>query len=298
MPIPFVHHFDYEYGRLDRLSPLVHRVIANNPGPFTFTGTGVYIIGDQNVAVIDPGPDMQAHREALWTALEGKTVTHVLVTHHHIDHSPLAKPLAEAHGCLVHGYGLQAREPEGGEVRLEAGDDLTFQPDVELRCGDIVKGDGWTIEAIHTPGHTSNHLCYALAEENILFSGDHIMGWSTSVVSPPDGHMGDYLDSLERVLARGFKQLWPTHGTSIDDPKTFISAYIAHRHARETQILGAIDDGHAIISDMVASIYKDVDKRLHPAAAHSVLAHLIHMEETGRVKTDRKASLKSRYSRT
>jgi len=296
MTIPFVRTFDFEYGRCDQLSPLVHRVIANNPGPFTYTGTGVYIIGDQNVAVIDPGPDTAQHKQALWAALEGKTVTHVLVTHHHIDHSPLAQPLAKAHGCKVHGYGVQARKPEGGDVRLEAGDDLTFKPDFELRCGDIIKGDGWTVEAIHTPGHTSNHLCYALKEENILFSGDHIMGWSTSVVSPPDGHMGDYLDSLERILIRDFKQLWPTHGTSIDDPKTFISAYIAHRHTREAQILSAIENGHSKITDMVASIYKDVDKRLHPAAAHSVLSHLIHMEETGRVTTSGEGGLKGHYA--
>ena len=190
MAIPFVRNFEFEYGRCDQLSPLIQRVIADNPGPFTYTGTGVYIIGGESVVVIDPGPNTENHRAALWKALEGRTVSHVLVTHHHMDHSPLAKPLAAAHGCDVHGYGLQMREPEGGEVRLEAGDDLTFRPDVELRDGDVIKGEGWTLEALHTPGHTSNHLCFALQEENILFSGDHIMGWSTSVVSPPDGHMG------------------------------------------------------------------------------------------------------------
>lgn len=295
MAIPFVRNFEFEYGRCDQLSPLTQRVIADNPGPFTYTGTGVYIIGGESVAVIDPGPNTENHRAALWKALEGRKVTHVLVTHHHMDHSPLAKPLAAAHGCEVHGYGLQMREPEGGEVRLEAGDDLTFRPDVELRDHDIIKGDGWTLEALHTPGHTSNHLCFALQEENILFSGDHIMGWSTSVVSPPDGHMGDYLSSLERVKARNFKRIWPTHGTSIDNPTEFVSEYIAHRYIREDQILDAIKDGLKTITDMVASIYKDVDKRLHPAAAHSVLAHLIHMEETGRVTSNCAGGLKSEY---
>ena len=295
MAIPFVRNFEFEYGRCDPLSPLVQRVIADNPGPFTYTGTGVYIIGNESVAVIDPGPDTPNHREALWKALEGRTVSHVLVTHHHMDHSPLAKPLAAAHGCKVYGYGLQMREPEGGEVRLEAGDDLSFMPDVEMRDGDVVKGKGWTLEALHTPGHTSNHLCFALLEENILFSGDHIMGWSTSVVSPPDGHMGDYLKSLERVKARNFTRIWPTHGTSIDAPTEFVSEYIAHRYIREDQILAAIKEGLHSISDMVASIYKDVDKRLHPAAAHSVLAHLIHMEETGRVKSSGAGGLKSDY---
>lgn len=295
MAIPFVRNFEFEYGRCDQLSPLTQRVIADNPGPFTYTGTGVYIIGGESVAVIDPGPNTENHRAALWKALEGRKVSHVLVTHHHMDHSPLAKPLAAAHGCEVHGYGLQMREPEGGEVRLEAGDDLTFRPDVELRDHDIIKGDGWTLEALHTPGHTSNHLCFALQEENILFSGDHIMGWSTSVVSPPDGHMGDYLSSLERVKARNFNRIWPTHGTFIDNPTEFVSEYIAHRYIREDQILDAIKNGLKTITDMVASIYKDVDKRLHPAAAHSVLAHLIHMEETGRVTSNCAGGLKSEY---
>ncbi|WP_371397510.1 MBL fold metallo-hydrolase [Fretibacter rubidus] len=296
MAIPFVRDFDFEYGTCVQISPNVQRVIADNPGPFTYTGTGVYIIGGKNVAVIDPGPTTEAHMAAIDKALEGRTVTHVLVTHHHIDHSPLAKPLATQHGCRVYGYGLQARTPVGGEIRLEAGDDLTFQPDEELRCGDIIKGDGWTVEAIHTPGHTSNHLCYALHEENILFSGDHIMGWSTSVVSPPDGHMGDYLDSLNRILDRDFTRIWPTHGPAIEEPEVFVREYINHRHKREEQILAAISAGLHSISDMVAQIYKDVDKRLHPAAAHSVLAHLIHMTETGRVKTDGGAGLKAHYT--
>lgn len=297
MSIPFVKIFEFEYGRCDQISPLVQRVIADNPGPFTFTGTGVYIIGDTSVAVIDPGPDTPKHREALWKALEGRTVSHVLVTHHHLDHSPLAGPLAEYHGCDVHGYGLQIRKPEDGEEALEAGDDLSFMPDIEIRDGAVIKGKDWTLEVLHTPGHTSNHLCFALLEEDILFSGDHIMGWSTSIVSPPDGHMGDYLNSLERVQARHFTRIWPTHGTSIDAPTKFITEYIAHRHKREDQILAAINSGLHSIGDMVASMYKDVDKRLHPAAAHSVLSHLIHMEEAGRVRADGAGGLKGEYHR-
>jgi len=180
MTIPFVKTFDFEYGVVAQLSPLVQRVIADNPGPFTYTGTGVFIIGDKSVCVIDPGPTTPDHIAAIDHALEGRTVSHVLVTHHHVDHSPLAKPLAKKHGCQVYGFGVQPVPPQDGEVRLEAGDDLSFQPDVEIRNGHIIRGDGWTMEAIHTPGHTSNHLCYALQEENTLFSGDHIMGWSTS----------------------------------------------------------------------------------------------------------------------
>ena len=220
----------------------------------------------------------------------------MLVTHHHIDHSPLASPLAEEHGCKVYGYGLQPKPPQGGEVRLEAGDDLAFKPDVEIRDGHLIEGDGWTIEAIHTPGHTSNHLCFALQEENTLFSGDHIMGWSTSVVSPPDGDMGDYLASLTRVLERNFSIVRPTHGAEITSVRPFIQAYIDHRLKREAQILGAIESGLSSISDIVAKLYHDVDKRLHPAAAHSVLSHLIHLRKTGRVIASGTDSLKQTYT--
>ena len=295
MSIPFVKTFDFEYGVAAQLSPLVQRVVADNPGPFTYTGTGVYIIGDKNVAVIDPGPTTPNHMAALDKALEGRTVTHVLVTHHHIDHSPGAAPLAAKHNCNVYGYGKQVTPPEGGEIRLEAGDDLSFKPDEEIRHGDIIHGDGWTIEAIHTPGHTSNHMCFALKEENILFSGDHIMGWSTSVVSPPDGHMGDYLNSLEDVRSRQFSTIWPTHGPAITEPGAFVDAYIAHRHTREAQILGALDKGLTNIKDIVKELYADINPRLHPAAAHSVLSHLIYLYETGRVTCDGTPSLRSEY---
>ena len=294
--IPFVRQFEFEYGKVAQLSPLVRRVVADNPGPFTYTGTGVYIVGTDEVCVIDPGPTSEAHMAAIDAALEGLTVTHILVTHHHLDHSPLAAPLAAKHGCKVYGYGIQSPLPENGEMRLEAGDDLSFQPDIEVADGDIIKGKDWTIEAIHTPGHTSNHMCYALAEENLLFSGDHIMGWSTTVISPPDGDMGDNLDSLQRVLERDFDIIWPTHGPAIKDVRTFVQSYIDHRFKREAQILDAISGGKSTIMEMVAAMYVDVDKRLHPAAAHSVLAHIIHMVKTGRVLCDGNPSLRAAYS--
>lgn len=297
MAIPFVRSFDFDYGVPTQVSPLVQRIIADNPGPFTYTGTGVYIIGDKNVCVIDPGPITDNHVAALTKALAGRNVTHVLVTHHHMDHSPMAKPLAAEHGCLVYGFGVQPLPPQGGEVRLEAGDDLSFKPDVEIRNGYIIKGDGWTMEAIHTPGHTSNHLCYALHEENTLFSGDHIMGWSTSVVSPPDGHMGDYLTSLNTILDRDFDIIRPTHGPEISEVRPFVQAYIDHRRNRETQIMDALDSGLDKIADIVAKLYKDVDKRLHPAAAHSVLAHIIHLRETGHIAADGEDGLRQSYRR-
>lgn len=295
MAIPFVRQFEFEYGRCDQLSPLVQRVVADNPGPFTYTGTGVFIIGDENVCVIDPGPTTSSHEAALDRALAGRKVTHILVTHHHIDHSPMAKPLAEKHGCQVYGYGLQPTPPQGGEIRLEAGDDLSFKPDVEIRNGEEIEGDGWTISAIHTPGHTSNHLCFALKEENTLFSGDHIMGWSTSVVSPPDGDMGDYLRSLQTIYDRHFDILRPTHGPAITDVDNFVQAYIDHRHKREAQISDALESGLTSIFDIVAKLYADIDKRLHPAAAHSVLSHLIHMRESGRITADGPDGLKQSY---
>ncbi len=295
MAIPFIREFDFEYGRCDQLSQLVQRVTADNAGPFTYTGTGVFIIGDKNVCVIDPGPTTENHMAALDKALEGRTVTHVLVTHHHIDHSPMAKPLAEKQGCKVYGYGVQPEPPQGGEIRLEAGDDLSFKPDIEIRDGEVIQGDGWTIEALHTPGHTSNHLCYALLEENTLFSGDHIMGWSTSVVSPPDGDMGDYLASLERVYDRHFDVLRPTHGPAIKDVDVFVKAYIDHRLARDAQIEEALKSGLNNIFDIVAKLYIDVDKRLHPAAAHSVLAHIIHMRKEGRITADGPDGLRQSY---
>lgn len=299
MAIPFVRDFTFDYGVADRLSPLITRVIADNPGPFTYTGTGVYIIGAGNsVCVIDPGPTTDKHVAAIDRALDGKTVSHVLVTHHHVDHSPLAAPLAAKHGCKVYGFSLQAAAPAEGEIRLEEGDDLSFKPDVEIRDGQRFEGPDWTINTIHTPGHTSNHLCFALEEENCLFSGDHIMGWSTSVVSPPDGDMGDYLASLNRVLDRNFDVIRPTHGAAITDVRPFVQAYIDHRLAREAQIISAIGSGLGQISDIVAALYQHVDKRLHPAAAHSVLSHIIHMRKTGSVTSNGPDGLRQTYALT
>jgi glyoxylase-like metal-dependent hydrolase (beta-lactamase superfamily II) len=291
--IPFVRDIRFEYGKVDQVSPLIRRVVANNPGPFTFTGTGVYIIGKGQVAVIDPGPDMAVHFEALKAALTGETVTHVLVTHSHMDHSPLAHPLARWAGCKVHAAG--AAIPTESEVRMEAGDDLDFRPDLVMKDGDTVSGPGWTLEAITTPGHTSNHLCYALLEENALFSGDHIMGWSTTVISPPDGDMADYFASLEKIAARQFATIWPTHGPPITDPAPFVAAYIAHRKRREAQILAQLAAGQTKIPAMVAIMYADVDKRLHPAACHSALSHLIQLVGEGSVACDGAPGIDSVY---
>lgn len=292
--IPFVRELAFEYGRCDQVSPLIRRVIARNPGPFTYTGTGVYIVGQGEVAVIDPGPDLPEHLEALKAALAGETVTHVLVTHHHLDHSPLAHPLARLFGAKVHG--LPAPAPRASDSpALEEGADDRFRPDIELADGDVVSGPGWTLEAVTTPGHTSNHVCFALREENALFCGDHIMGWSTTVITPPDGDMGDYFASLAKVRARAFDTLWPTHGAPVREVGPFIDAYVAHRRAREAQILDALGAGLTTIKAMVPSLYAAVDPRLHPAAAHSVLAHMIQLTREGRVACEGPPGLDATY---
>lgn len=286
--IPFVRAFDFAYGRCDRVSPLIRRVIADNPGPFTFTGTGTYIIGHDTpgagVAVIDPGPLDDAHLSALLEAVEGQTVSHILVTHTHRDHAPLARPFAEAVG----GAPILAARPPVHTVHASAGldedDDDSFLPDVTLSGGERLAGDGWTIEALTTPGHASNHLTFILEDENALFSGDHIMGWSTTVVGPPDGDMNAYMASLDAVIARRFDTIWPTHGAPITDVPPFLEAYKAHRLDREAQILARVQAGDRRISDMVPTLYAAVDQRLWPAASLSVWAHLIALEQAGRVK--------------
>ena len=292
--IPFVREVKFEYGICDRLTPLIRRVVANNPGPFTYLGTGTYIIGNGEVAVIDPGPDMDDHLQAILAATAGERITHIFVTHNHLDHSPLARPLAAISGATIYACAQQG-VPTDPEIRLEAGDDRVFTPDVGLCDGGVFNGGDWTMEAIPTPGHTSNHICYALLEENALFSGDHIMGWSTTVISPPDGDMGDYFASLDRVKARNFTTLWPTHGPPITEPGPFVQAYIDHRRGREAQIVAALASGFTRIKPMVAELYQAVDVRLHPAAAHSVMAHMIQLVKEGRVLCGGEPGLDTEY---
>lgn len=282
MSIPFIKTIDFEYEVVTRMSERINRVIANNPGPFTFIGTGVYVVGDEDVAVIDPGPNDESHFEALKRALDGKMVTHVLVTHNHSDHSPLAHPLAQWAGCKT--YGKKPVSSPKPTIQLEADDDLDFVPDEYINDGWNCSGSNWELQAIETPGHTSNHLCFYLPQEKALFSGDHIMGWSTTVISPPDGNMADYFSSLNKVLALDPKIIYPTHGSPIsDDPRGFVQAYIDHRLNRERDILGRLKLGEQSIPEMVKTIYAHVDKQLHPAACHSVLAHMIHLVDQGQV---------------
>ena len=283
MAIPFDRNFDVPAGADIVLTPLIRRVLAPNPGPFTFKGTGVYIVGKADVAVIDPGPDIPAHVEALKAALAGKRVRHILVTHTHSDHSPAAKALKEWSGAKTYAFGPHGSGKAEEGVKVEEGGDMDFVPDVFVRDGQTIAGNGYTFECVFTPGHTSNHMCFALREEKALFTGDHVMGWSTTVVAPPDGDMAAYMASLRKLLARGDSILWPTHGGPVRDPKPFLEAYIAHRLEREAQILASLANGIGTIPEIVARLYADVDKRLHPAAARSVLAHLLQLTEEGRV---------------
>lgn len=293
--IPFVREMAFDYEQAQAVSPLIRRLVANNPGPFTYFGTGVYIVGRGDVAVIDPGPDTPGHLDALLRAVEGERVTHIFVTHRHMDHSPAAHPLAARTGARVYASMLPPRPSECDDLRLEAGDDRLFQPDVDVQDGERFSGSGWTIEAVFTPGHTANHMAFALLEENALFPGDHIMGWSTTVIGPPDGNMTDYLRSLEKVRDRGYATLWPTHGPPVREVAPFVEAFIEHRLEREAQIVVQLQAGLHAIKDMVSVIYADVDKRLHPAACHSVLAHMIRLVELGRVVCDGPPCVDSEY---
>ena len=286
--IPFIREFEPSYGTLAQVSPLIRRLVAPNKSAFTAWGSGTYVVGQGAVAVIDPGPADDTHIDTLLQLLGEEQVSHIVVTHTHMDHSPGArilqarlraagKAVSPIVGCAPHARVGPNDEP------VEEGGDFDHRPDTELHDGESVRGSNWTLTAVHTPGHTSNHLCYALTEEQALFSGDHVMGWSTTVVSPPDGDMAHYIASCRKLLARSDTVLYPTHGAPITAPQTFITQLIAHRLEREAQIVACIGDGITRIPAMVARLYADVDVRLHRAAARSVEAHLIALERAGRV---------------
>ncbi|WP_294133501.1 MBL fold metallo-hydrolase [Sphingobium sp.] len=265
------------------LSPLVARVLAPNPSPFTFTGTQTYVVGSSDVAVIDPGPDEADHLAALMAAIAGRQVVAIVCTHTHRDHSPAARPLSEMTGAPVIGCAPLTLDDDG--PRADAAFDAAYRPDRVLADGERLAGDGWTLEAVATPGHTSNHLCFALVEEQALFTGDHVMGWSTSVISPPDGDMADYMRSMQRLLEREDAVYYPAHGEPIDNPQRLVRGMMGHRKQREGQILRFLErNGDSVIPDMVAEMYKGVDPRLHPAAGRSVLAHLIDLDQRGIVR--------------
>lgn len=309
---------DVVYGRVDQVSPLIRRVIAENPSKFTYRGTGTYIVGHGDVVVIDPGPLLDSHRDALAAALDGERVRAILITHCHADHSPLAGWLHAETGAPTYGFGphprpdpvweeLAAQPPDADPaaapakahpVETEESVDHEFEPTVAVADGDVVVADGGlTISAVHTPGHTSNHMCWALAEERALFTGDHVMGWSTTVVAPPDGDMGHYIDSLRRVAARADSVLWPTHGPPRDDAVEYVSALVEHRLERERGVLAVLDAGPATIREIVTELYADVRPELHKAAGMSIWSHILQLIAEGRVEVagGQRPALRARY---
>ena len=277
---------DAPYGEAVGLSPLVTRLLAPNPSVFTFKGTGVYIVGaGAGVAVIDPGPALPDHIEALKRALDGRRVSHILITHTHNDHSPAAAALKAWSGARTY---AAAPAPHAAvqEAAVDEAHDHGFVPDVTVRDGDIIAGGDFTLECVATPGHTAGHMCYALLQEQALFTGDHVMGWSTSVIAPPDGDMGAYMASLEKLIARQVRVLYPTHGSPIAAPDQYLPDLLAHRRMREAQIAAALRRGADTLEVLTAQLYPDIAPALRAAAATQILAHLALLERQGRVTRD------------
>jgi glyoxylase-like metal-dependent hydrolase (beta-lactamase superfamily II) len=288
-------------GECVRVSPLVRRIIASNPGPITFTGTCSYIVGTGKVAIIDPGPDLPGHVEALLGEVRNETVTHVFVTHTHRDHSPAAAAIRAATGAAIVGCGPHrpARALFTGEVNLlEASSDKDYAPDRELGDGDAVEGDGWTLAALATPGHMANHLAFSLVEEKALFSGDHVMAWSTTVVAPPDGSMSEFMASLDKLRGRDETVYWPGHGGPVTEPQRFVRALVHHRRQREASILNRLAAGDSTIPEIVAAIYQGLNPALVGAAGLSVFAHLEDLVARGQAATDGAPALDGRYRLT
>lgn len=295
----FNREFDPAYGIAVPVAEGVQRMTVNNPSAFTFHGTNSYIVGEKSVAVIDPGPEDEAHFNALMAALEGRELTHIFVSHTHRDHSPLAARLKQATGAVIVAEGPhRAARPlhEGEKNPFAESSDTDFVPNIALADGESITGDGWTLTALHTPGHTANHAAFALDGTGIVFSADHVMAWATTIVAPPDGAMSDYMRSLDKLLMRQDRLFLPGHGGPVTEPSAFMRGLRAHRRMRETAILARIKAGDRSIADMVKVIYRNTDPRLHGAAALSVLAHLEDLIEKGEVQTDGPPALTGIYS--
>ena len=269
-------------GKAEQIEPLVRRVLAPNPSHFTYTGTQTYLVGGgTDIAVIDPGPDDADHVRAVMDAIGDATVVAICCTHTHFDHSPAAAPLKKLTGAPIIGCESLVLKDLG--PRVEAGFDASYAPDRVLKDGESVSGSDWTLTAVATPGHTSNHLCFALEQTDALFTGDHVMGWSTSVVSPPDGDMAAYMASLQLLHDREDRIYFPAHGPAVEKPRQLVRGMIGHRRQREKQILRQLEKGPQTIVAMVPDMYKGTDPRLFPAAGMSVLAHLVDLERRGEV---------------
>ncbi|MEM6620474.1 MAG: MBL fold metallo-hydrolase [Pseudomonadota bacterium] len=291
MSDPFDRSFRAEPGRADEVEPGILRVVAPNPGPMTFTGTNSYVVGAADVVVIDPGPALTAHEGALLAAIAGRPVRRILVTHSHVDHSPLAARLAARTGAPVAAFGpahagrsdVMERLSQGADLGGAEGIDASFEPDEALKHEALIDTDLGPLTALHTPGHLANHMCFALSDRGAVFSGDHVMGWATTVVSPPDGDLTQFMASLDLMAARNDRVYFPGHGGRVDAPAAMVAHQIAHRRERETQILATLDAAPGNAAALAQVIYTDVDPRLLPAAARNVLAHLIDLSTRGLV---------------
>jgi len=294
--------FDLDFpvgaGACIEVSPLVRRIVAGNPSPYTFTGTCSYIVGRGRVAILDPGPDLPGHVAALLNAVRGETVTHIVVSHTHRDHSPASRAIKAATGAPIVGCSphRSARPLAEGEVNtLEASGDTEHRPDLELTEGDAIEGPGWRLEAVETPGHMANHLAFALPQERALFSADHVMAWSTSIVAPPDGSMSDFMASLEKLRGRDEAIYWPGHGGPVKEPARFVRALAHHRRQRETSILNRLAAGDRRIEHIVPAIYQGLKPALLGAAGLSVFAHLEDLVSRGVVASDGPPTLTGEY---
>ena len=298
MSLDFDTQFQPRYGDAVELLPGIRRLTVNNPSPFTFHGTNSYIVGDETLAVIDPGPEDDDHLAALVAAIGGRPVSHIFVSHTHKDHSPLAARLKAMTGALTVATGRHraARPLRIGEINpLDASADLDFAPDIAAADGSVIDGDGWALRTIHTPGHAANHAVFALEGTGTLFSADHVMAWATSIVAPPDGAMSDYMASLDKLLARDDTLFLPGHGGALRQPAKFMRGLRSHRKMRERAILERVKAGDRTVAEMVAAIYRDTDPRLHGAAGLSVLAHLEDLVARGRVTADDDVSIDAVY---
>jgi glyoxylase-like metal-dependent hydrolase (beta-lactamase superfamily II) len=299
MSLTFDTSFQPAYGQAVALAPGIRRITAPNPSPFTFHGTNSYIVGTDTLAVIDPGPDDDSHLRALVEAIDGRPVSHIFVSHTHRDHSPLVARLKAVTGAtvLAEGPHRPARPLRAGEGNpLDASADTAFLPDRALADGDVVSGDGWSIGAVFTPGHAANHTAFSLEGRRILFSADHVMAWSTTVVAPPDGAMSDYMASLDKLLERDDRVFFPGHGGPVTAPHSFVRGLKAHRKMRERAILERIRKGDRTVRAIVEAIYRDTDPRLHGAAGLSVLAHLEDLVARGLVLTDGSPAIDGVYT--
>ncbi|MEN3930293.1 MBL fold metallo-hydrolase [Microvirga sp. W0021] len=286
-------------GLCEQVSPLIRRIVAPNPSPYTFTGTCSYIIGKGEVAILDPGPLLPEHCDSLLQAVSGETVSHIVVTHTHRDHSPAARIIRDETGAQIvgcHPHPLSRPVAEGEIDPLTTSCDGSYKPDIVLEDGWTVEGKGWLLETVATPGHTANHLSFRLNEENALFSGDHVMAWSTTVVAPPEGSMSTYMASLEKLLKRDEVIYWPGHGGPVNDPKAYVRALLLHRRAREAAILRRIKEGDSDIPAIVSALYPGLNPALIGAASCSVFAHLEDMVQRGLVTTDSLPSIEGLYA--